>query len=243
MPPLYPFNRRDLLLYGAGLLIAGAITGAHLVQESSRSPLDKGKSPLDMPPARDWNGLLQTNPDTVGWLSVRGTSIDTPIVQDKTSQQDTSTQDRYLDHGFEGTPSWKGWPYLDKRCDVDSRHLLNFGHTIEASAEGFSTISLTWKESRFDAVGEARWETPDGEPVSFLPYCALKVPASYQEIQTFQFNQEADWTSWLERIRVDSLIQREDAHGMTPSRILSLATCSSALPGERERTILVFAHV
>lgn len=56
----------------------------------------------------DFNELLQKNSDTVGWIQVKGTNINYPIVQ-------TTNNDYYLDHAFDKTENKAGWVFMDYR--------------------------------------------------------------------------------------------------------------------------------
>lgn len=56
----------------------------------------------------DFNDLLIKNSDTVGWIQVKGTNINYPIVQ-------TTNNDYYLNHAFDKTENKAGWVYMDYR--------------------------------------------------------------------------------------------------------------------------------
>ena len=56
----------------------------------------------------DFNDLLIKNSDTVGWIQVKGTNINYPIVQ-------TTNNDYYLNHAFDKTDNKAGWVFMDYR--------------------------------------------------------------------------------------------------------------------------------
>ena len=56
----------------------------------------------------DFNDLLIKNSDTVGWIQVKGTNINYPIVQ-------TTNNDYYLNHAFDKTENKAGWVFMDYR--------------------------------------------------------------------------------------------------------------------------------
>ena len=58
----------------------------------------------------DFNELLRKNPDTVGWIEVKGTNINYPIVQ-------TTDNSYYLNHAFDGSKNEAGWVFMDYRND------------------------------------------------------------------------------------------------------------------------------
>ena len=59
----------------------------------------------------DFNELLKKNPDTVGWIEVKGTNINYPIVQ-------TTDNSYYLTHAFDKTKNEAGWVFMDYRNDA-----------------------------------------------------------------------------------------------------------------------------
>lgn len=73
----------------------------------------------------DWDKLRAINPDTVGWLKIDGTSVDTPVVQ-------TSDNSRYLNESFDGGTDQRGTPFLDKDYvwSPRSRNSVVYGHSI-----------------------------------------------------------------------------------------------------------------
>ena len=58
----------------------------------------------------NFNELLTKNPDTVGWIQVKGTNINYPIVQ-------TTDNSYYLNHAFDGSKNEAGWVFMDYRND------------------------------------------------------------------------------------------------------------------------------
>ena len=58
----------------------------------------------------DFNELLAKNSDTVGWIQVKGTNINYPIVQ-------TTNNSYYLNHAFDRTKNEAGWVFMDYRND------------------------------------------------------------------------------------------------------------------------------
>lgn len=71
----------------------------------------------------DFNDLLKTNPDTVGWLQVNGTNINYPVVQ-------SGDNDYYLHHAFDGSYNNAGWIFADYRNDLSnlSKNTVIYGH-------------------------------------------------------------------------------------------------------------------
>ena len=134
---------------------------------------------------RDWGALHEVNQNVVAWVSVQGTDINLPIVA--THSEDD--QDWYLTHDLWGRTSCSGTPFLDRRCDgANVRHVCAYAHHMTSTSGMFSQLQEAYLQERFDRLGSLRWETPEGF-VRAEPLCALRVDASWQEIQRF------DWGS------------------------------------------------
>ncbi len=59
----------------------------------------------------DFSELLNKNSDTVGWIQVKGTNINYPIVQ-------TTDNSYYLNHAFDKSENNAGWVFMDYRNDA-----------------------------------------------------------------------------------------------------------------------------
>lgn len=72
--------------------------------------------------------LYAQNQQFVGWLSVPGTNIDTPVYQSKTSQDGY-----YLKHDNYGKYTRYGVPYLEELCKIKtlSRNSTIYGHNFD----------------------------------------------------------------------------------------------------------------
>lgn len=72
--------------------------------------------------------LYHKNDDIVGWIKVKGTQIDYPVMQTK------SDPEYYLHRGFEKQQDANGLPFLDAVCDVDDakNNLMIYGHHMRS---------------------------------------------------------------------------------------------------------------
>ncbi len=71
----------------------------------------------------DFTELLKQNSDTIGWLNVEGTSIDSVFVK-------TTNNTYYLDHSFNKKSNQAGWIFSDYRNDFDTLNdnTIIYGH-------------------------------------------------------------------------------------------------------------------
>lgn len=183
---------------------------------------------------------LSINDEVVGWLSVENTPISYPVVQPSEAKR----HDWYLDHDVDGHWSPLGCPYLDVRSFAEGDHLMVFGHHVHGTDAMFSTIADAYEQPRFDEIGNARWTTVSTHGEAFRPLFALKVDASFQEIQQFGFSDDDEFEGWLA-----DLAEKAEARNPTwrrairsATQALTLVTCSSPTSGQPWRTLVIFAR-
>lgn len=237
-----PLARRPLILAGALLgtscafLSIDASLGDHVdgdaIDDENRGAREDGRI--------DWMRLQRENHEVVAWLTVDETPIDLPVVQP------SETFDRlfYLDHGFNRLPDPMGTPYLDTRCKVDGDHRLVFSHHVIGNEQAmFSPVHRAFEPEVFARIGRAHWETPDSHEM-LEPACALKVDERYTTIQRFAFAGREDWNTWMNEIARDAQVRNPSLEAILEdsSRCLTLATCSSPIANQRERTLLLFCE-
>ncbi len=68
--------------------------------------------------------LQEQYPDITAWLHVQGTVIDYPVVHTPEHSE------KYLRMDLEGNYARSGVPFLDGRIDLDSPHLIIYGHNM-----------------------------------------------------------------------------------------------------------------
>lgn len=90
-------------------------------------PADDSAPQEELPPITvDFNTLLQTNPDVVGWLYCEGTTINYPVLQGEDN-------DQYLYHMLDGSYNSSGSLFLDYQCSADFTDLKSiiYGHNMK----------------------------------------------------------------------------------------------------------------
>lgn len=197
---------------------------------------------------RDWGTLHEVNQNVAAWVSVQGTDIDLPIVATR-SEDD---QDWYLTHDLWGRTSCSGTPFLDRRCDgANARHVCAYAHHMTSTSGMFSQLQEAYLQERFDRLGSLRWETLEGL-VQAEPLCALRVDASWQEIQRFDWGSAgqdtedqdglAGFRAWLEGIaaQADTLSLQASQMLANAARCITLVTCSSDFAMQRWRTLALW---
>lgn len=108
----------------------------------------------------------------------------------------------------------------------------------------FSSLASAWKDNVFQTLGSANIETVDNLIFRFKPLCALRVEKNYELVQRFAWPDADEMRNWLSLIldqaETKAQTAQEDAH--KARQVLTLATCSNAVAGQQERTLIVFSR-
>lgn len=88
----------------------------------------------------DFDPLILTNSDTIGWLTVKNTEVNLPIVQ-------SSDNEYYLNHNFEKNWNSLGWAFADHRNIFPelSQNTVLYGHTYKDTLI-FSSLTNTLRD-------------------------------------------------------------------------------------------------
>jgi len=86
--------------------------------------------------------LVKINKDTVGWITVKNTNVNYPVVQSKDNEY-------YLNHDFNLEINLAGWIYVDYRNNIKdlNQNTIIYGHNVKNTNFLFSTLTKTLEES------------------------------------------------------------------------------------------------
>jgi sortase B len=167
--------------------------------------------------------LYQQNPDIIGWLTIKNTNINYPVMQDP------SGSDFYLDHNFEKQPSLHGLPFLDTRCNIlNSNALLIHGHNMKTGLI-FGDLMNYKKESYYKAhpriLFHTLYEKADYEIIDvILSKVYEKTDEAFRYYQLDPLQTPEGFQSYMYEIKKLALYQT----GKTATfgdKILILSTC------------------
>ena len=191
--------------------------GLEPVREPSAAPKSGGESSGGFV-LHDLALLKEKNPDWIGWVSIPGTGIDFPVMQNG---------DFYLKHDFEGNYTDYGLPFLDERCSLDtSDQLFIYGHHMNDGSM-FSPL-LNYADEEFCAAHpEIVLETEYGAE-TYQVAAVVREKGSYGDGEWNLFDQiniSADSFHSL----VDNLSERRlydtGRELVSGDRLLTLVTC------------------
>ena len=168
----------------------------------------------------NFDELLAKNGDTVGWLIVKGTKINYPIVHCKDN-------DFYLNHSFDKSYNSAGWIFANyiNKFDGTDKNISIFGHN-RRDGSMFCTLKDTIKKD---------WYTnSDNYIITFDTPSKLetyKVFSNYQirsesYYLTNSFKDEQEYKTFLDTITSRSVYN----YGIKPNvndKIITLSTCAN----------------
>lgn len=167
--------------------------------------------------------LKQTNPDTVGWLTVNNTKISYPVVQ-------ATNNSYYLTHDFNKRNNSMGWIFMDYRNTTSElqQNTIIFGHNISSSSKlMFGNLSATqsaiWYTNEANQLITFNTEYTD---MKWRIFSIYKV-ANTNDYLYNTFTTQADFLSFINMVQGRSIYN----FGVTikeHDKILTLSTCQNS---------------
>ena len=166
----------------------------------------------------DFNELLKKNQDTVGWIEVKGTNINYPIVQ-------TTDNSYYLTHAFDKTNNEAGWVFMDYRNDPINfnQNTIIYAHsrltgTMFGSLKNI--LNSSWYTNKDNYI--IRLSTPT-ENTMWQVFSVYTIPKESYYI-TPSFNSSESYGEFLNTMKSRSEVEFS-AEVNTNDKILTLSTC------------------
>lgn len=197
---------------------AASMETAEPVQAANKLPEDVMQSLIDSAVS-----LNAAYPDSIGWLYIPDTAISYPVMQ-------SSDNDFYLTHAYDGSRLQAGSVFLDFRCENRFMNPINilYAHNMKNGSMFAGVLNFT-NDSYFDSHR----------------YGWLATPETVYRIDFFSCAR-ADWhdslydgamsvADWMPHIENRSVICREMTYS-DDDRFISLSTCSYEF--QNARTIL-----
>ena len=166
----------------------------------------------------DFNELLKKNQDTVGWIEVKGTNINYPIVQ-------TTDNSYYLTHAFDGSKNEAGWVFMDYRNDPVNfnQNTILYAHSrLTGSMFGSlkNILNSSWYSNKENHI--IRLSTPT-ENTMWQVFSVYTIPKESYYI-TPSFNSAEAYGEFLNTMKSRSEVDFS-AEVNTNDKILTLSTC------------------
>lgn len=180
----------------------------------------------------DFQSLLSTNPNTVGWINVPNTNINYPVVQ-------YTDNDYYLTHSFDNSENSAGWIFADyhNSCNGSDRNIVIYGHNRKDKSM-FGSLKN---------VLNSDWYS--NEENLYINFSTLNETHVYKIFSAFVCNENninsyiqtsfnSDYSSYLQKLKNNSTYTfNTDINDA--NQIITLYTCY----GLNNQRLLVFAKL
>ena len=197
-------------------------------------PLEEIEHPLIIV---DFESLLELNSDTVGWIMIKDTPVNYPILQ-------TSDNYYYLGHSFSKSRSNSGSVFADYTVDIDnSPNIILYGHNMgSGEITKFSSLRGYVEMSYVEANPEVIIATPESGASAWRVFAAIHVDSTdVDEVERFyrkEFEDLDDFEEFLSDVNAREFYDS----GVRPefdNRLLALSTCVS---GRKTMRLVVYAY-
>lgn len=173
---------------------------------------------------RDWETLLNINPDTAGWISLADSSVDYPVVYG-------SDNSWYLNHLFDGTWNPGGSIFVDCRNSrgFTDRNTVIYGHHMNNDAM-FHDIEKYKDAAYYETHRVLSLETPDGN-YELRPVGGIIKKGTDDYVQ-IQFSSEEEFQQYVQTFRNESTFE-SDVQIDTGDKTVLLSTCTDEIQNGR----------
>lgn len=162
--------------------------------------------------------LRKINADTVGWLTIKDTVIDYPVVQ-------ATDNEYYLHHDFNKKESKAGSIYMDFRNTADPlmEHTILYGHSMRDGSMFRSLLSYK-DQGYLEKHPTIIFNSLDGNHTWEI-FSVYVTSTEFYYIDT-EFSSNEDYQSFLDKITKKSYFNRDIDPVTYKDKILTLSTCS-----------------
>lgn len=175
----------------------------------------------------NFESLLKTNNETVGWINVNNTNINYPFVQGINNTY-------YLNHSFDKSYNSAGWVFMDYRNnkEMNNKNTILYAHgRIDKTMFGslYKTQYPAWYQNRSNHI--IRISTPSVN-MSYQIFSVYKIEEESYYIQT-DFTSDSEYLEFLntikERSKYDFNVVLNES-----DKIITLSTCAN----DKERYVV-----
>ena len=186
-------------------------------------------------PEVDWAYWQGINPDVIGWVTIPGTSVNSPILQ-----AHADAPEYYLRHDVHGNYNPHGCIYLDAACEelgLSSRNVVIMGHHFwnDTVAAPMGIIASYTDEAFAREHANVLIQTPTAKMTYEARFA--QIVNGRERNKRIDFEGEADFRAWYGESRANAAMVLDSE--TEPKQVISLVTCSYNIWVDNERTVLV----
>lgn len=165
--------------------------------------------------AQGLSDFSEEYPETAAWLQIPGTSVDYPVMQGEDNAF-------YLDHLPDGEKNVMGSLFLDCRSDMDSPHLIVYGHNM-ANGNMFGQLKKYESQEYFEAH---RTITVAAEgQVYVCPIFSVRRVKEEDNAYRLAFSDQNSLKDYAAQAAAQSMY-RTDVDTDSVKRVVTLSTCT-----------------
>lgn len=169
--------------------------------------------------------LKKSNPDTVAWLSVDGTTINYPIVQ-------TTDNDYYLSHSYDKSKKKTGWTFMDYRNDsnMSDNNTIFYGHNLlnKTSFGGIADIfSVNWQKNSNKSI----MIITENKKYYYTIFSAYYISPEVYYLQNVFYDTDT-YQEFLNTISSRNILNIDNSVSVN-DRIITLSTCTDDNTGRK----------
>ncbi len=189
-----------------------------------------------------FKAMYKENNDLIGWITIDGTNVDYPVVQNKEDNE------FYMRRGFNKSYSREGSIFADISSSIEykneTQNVVLYGHhmistgTMFKELDEFQNVQFYKKNPTitFDSLYR------DSEYKIFAVFITNSIPSqdngNYYDYRRTEFASKKDFEEWINEARVRSLITTDIDIAYT-DEILTLQTCNDSFESDDEKARLV----
>lgn len=166
-----------------------------------------------------YNKLFELNNDTIGWLEVKNTKINYPVVQ-------ASDNDYYLNHAFNKTKNGAGWVFVDYRNDMDtiSKNTIIYAHNVRKNSLMFGSLKNVLEDSWNSNLDNLTITfNIKGKTYYWKIFSIYTIPVT-NDYLVANFKSDNSFEKYIEKVTTRSIKDfNEDV--LINDKILTLSTC------------------
>lgn len=200
------------------VLISGFIIGKELLTQKNAQKRFKqlSESAYDEATGHNLQELFKKNKDCIGWVSIKGTVIDYPVMHTPKDNK------KYLYKDFEQNYSSSGTPFLDGRCTINSDNCIIYGHNMRNGLL-FASLRKYVDSSYCKKHPEILFETTNGNN-KYKIFAVVRIKENDEWYDFVDAPNENKFKEYVEKLKEKALYSTEDEveYG---TQILTLSTC------------------
>lgn len=186
----------------------------------------------------EYQDLVQEYPNFAGWISIYGTDMSLPVMQEQ-----SDSINYYLTHDYQDNETEFGCPYIPYYDSYDSDNVIVYGHNMRHE-QMFGFLHRYQDQEFWEDHRLINFDTPYQHKV----YEVFSVMIVSVEDRHFRFQTFIDFRSpsqahfyineSIERSIFDTGVEPED-----DSKLLTLVTCEYTIPNGNGRLVIVARDV